>query len=99
MYEPESIRKSVPVSVRKSFPAAIPESIPESIRPISMTKSELAELYFPETFLPSGRKRLMRWIKHCPMLFKELEALGYAPFQKRFTSRQVKLIFYYLGEP
>ena len=43
-----------------------------SFHPISMKKSELALLYFPESMPAVATNRLMRWIHGCPPLMKEL---------------------------
>ena len=54
-----------------------------SLFPSSLTKSELAQLYFP------GAHGLL------PALL----ATGYRVNDRHFTRRQVQLIFEYLGEP
>ena len=84
-------------------------------RPIVMSKSELALLYFPTITMQTSRylvgtfvelitpesatNRLMRWIYSCPPLLQELEATGYHRSQKLLTSRQVALIVAHLGVP
>ena len=70
-----------------------------SFHPISMKKSELALLYFPESMPAVATNRLMRWIHGCPPLMKELESTGYHRPQKLLTSRQVSLIVPHLGDP
>lgn len=70
-----------------------------AFRPVSMKKSELALLYFPQSTPSVGTNRLMRWIHSCPPLMKELESTGYHRSQKYLTSRQVSLITRHLGDP
>ncbi|MBE6286724.1 MAG: DUF4248 domain-containing protein [Mediterranea massiliensis] len=65
----------------------------------SYTKSELGLLYAPHLDQPGAVSRLMRWIKRCAPLYEALQDSGYEPQQKRFTLKQVELIFTYLGEP
>ncbi len=60
-------------------------------KPIS--KSELANLY------GVSRRTLSRWIKQNQALYDNLIFTGYKASQKLFTIEQVKLIFFYLGEP
>lgn len=67
--------------------------------PISMKKSELALLYFPDSMPAVATNRLMRWIHGCPLLMEELEAADYHRSQKLLTSRQVSLIVHHLGDP
>ena len=43
-----------------------------SFHPISMKKSELALLYFPDSTSAVATNRLMRWIYDCPPLMMEL---------------------------
>ncbi|WP_307758694.1 DUF4248 domain-containing protein [uncultured Mediterranea sp.] len=68
-------------------------------RPLSLSKSDLARLYFPEASQAVATNHLMRWIHGCPPLMAQLEATGYSRSQKWFTSRQVALIVAHLGEP
>ena len=58
-----------------------------SFHPISMKKSELALLYFPDSTSAVATNRLMRWIYDCPPLMMELETVGYHRSQKLLTSR------------
>lgn len=70
-----------------------------SFHPISMKKSELSLLYFPDSMPAVATNRLMRWIHGCPLLMEELEAAGYHRSQKLLTFRQVSLIVRHLGDP
>ena len=60
------------------------------IRPYS--KSELAQAY-------AALNRLAAWIRLNRPLTEALRQTGYYTKQRLFTSRQVALIFEYLGEP
>ena len=71
--------------------------IPFSIR--SYTKKELSLMYFPDSIPNTAVKHLMGWIKRCPPLMGELQAMGYHTSNKTFTPRQVKAIVEQLGEP
>ena len=64
--------------------------------PQSLTKSELAELYFPGAPRSSALRLLHKYITSAHGL---LPALGYQRASRRLTRRQVQLIFEYLGEP
>lgn len=68
-------------------------------RIISLSKSRLAGLYFPESSQAVATNRLMRWVHGCRPLMAELEAAGYSRSQKWLTVRQVALIVAHLGEP
>ena len=68
-------------------------------RIISLSKSRLAGLYFPESSQAVATNRLMRWVHGCRPLMAELEAAGYSRAQKWLTVRQVALIVAHLGEP
>lgn len=67
------------------------------IRPYS--KSELAQAYAPEVSPGAALNRLAQWIRFNTALTEALEQAGYRPRQRVFTSRQVELIFRYLGKP
>ena len=53
-----------------------------------MNKTETALLYFPDSTPKVAVRHLMRWIAQCAPLLHALEATGYHPCQKSFTSRQ-----------
>ena len=64
------------------------------------TKKELALLYFPNSSTPHvAVNHLISWIKRCRPLMQELEESGYHKVSKFFTSREVRMIISYLGEP
>lgn len=64
------------------------------------TKKELACQYFPMYENPhSAVNRLMSLINAYTDLVEELEQIGYQKSRRCFTSREVRLIVEYLGEP
>ena len=65
----------------------------------NLQQSELAQAYAPDIAPKSALNRLNLWIKFNAPLNKALQQTGYNPKQKVFTSRQVGLIFDYLGTP
>ena len=62
-------------------------------------KSELAQAYAPDISLGAALNRLALWIKTNTQLSEALKQTDYRVTQRMFTSRQVALIFEYLGEP
>ena len=62
-------------------------------------KSELAKAYAPYLAPGSALNRLAHWISLNAPLSQALAETGYRRSQRLFTSRQVALIFEYLGEP
>ena len=62
-------------------------------------KSELAQAYAPDISPGAALNRLATWIKTNPQLTEALKETNYRVNQQLFTSRQVALIFEYLGEP
>ena len=62
-------------------------------------KSELAQAYAPDICMGAALNRLAQWIKTNSHLTEALKQTDYRPSQRMFTSRQVALIFEYLGEP
>lgn len=67
------------------------------IRPYS--KYELAVAYAPEIGCRSALNRLARWIRTNTALYAELQKTGYKNSQQILTSKQVALVFEYIGEP
>ena len=65
----------------------------------SLTKSELAQLYFPGAPRSSALRLLHKYITSAHGLLPELERVGYQRASRRLTRRQVMIIFEYLGEP
>lgn len=62
-------------------------------------KSELAQLYFPESDTKTALQGLARWIKRCTELEEALEAVGYEKNRRFFRKPEVELIVKFLGEP
>jgi hypothetical protein len=67
--------------------------------PSSLTKSELAQLYFPGAPRSSALRLLHKYITSAHGLLPALERVGYQRASRRLTRRQVMIIFEYLGEP
>lgn len=65
----------------------------------SLTKRQLATMYFPIGSVSNALRRLNRYINHAHGLMPALLATGYRANDRHFTRRQVQLIFEYLGEP
>lgn len=64
------------------------------------SKKELACQYFPMYENPhSAVKRLMSLINSYTDLVARLEQIGYQKNRRWFTSKEVKLIVEYLGDP
>ena len=70
-----------------------------SLFPSSLTKSELAQLYFPGAPRSSALRLLHKYITSAHGLLPALEKVGYQRASRRLTRRQVMIIFEYLGEP
>ena len=62
-------------------------------------KSELAQAYAPDVCQKTALNRLATWIRTNKKLTEALRKTDYRASQHMFTSRQVALIFEYLGEP
>jgi|WetSurMetagenome_2_1015567.scaffolds.fasta_scaffold04537_6 hypothetical protein len=62
-------------------------------------KSELALLYSPDSQPKVAVATLNRWIRRNKELAKALAAIGYNNNRHTFFSREVALIFKYIGEP
>lgn len=60
---------------------------------------ELAALYFVNSSPRAATTQLRRWIDRNQSMKSELTEAGYKDGQRVFTTRQVELIFRYLGEP
>ena len=72
----------------------------DACKPLSsLTKSELAQLYFPGAPRSSALRLLHKYITSAHGLLPALEQVGYQRTSRRLTRRQVQLIFEYLGEP
>ncbi|GEM_PF-2900565 len=63
------------------------------------TKSELAKLYFPYLAESSALKQFNIWVWRDKELAGLLRSRGLTPLTRRYTPRQIEIIFDYLGEP
>ncbi len=64
-----------------------------------MSKKQLALAYAPELSESGAYKRLHQWLHFNKQLMSDLYAANYQDKQRVFTSRQVAIIYEYLGEP
>lgn len=71
----------------------------EEIPVRAMSKKELAVAYAPELTIKGATNRLGRWMRYNAHLMAELEEAGYRTSQRIMTSRQVGIVFKYLGRP
>ena len=62
-------------------------------------KYDLAVAYFPTVSPHTALKLFRRELRHNSALWQALLSANYRTTQKRFTPRQVSLIYQYLGEP
>jgi len=69
------------------------------IIPASISKRELALHYAPDLTPHGATNRLLDWLKRDEPTMQRLYEAGYRPKQKFFTSRQIRIIFEFLGEP
>ncbi|MCR5314005.1 MAG: DUF4248 domain-containing protein [Bacteroidaceae bacterium] len=65
----------------------------------TVSKSELAMQYAPELTPKAAVNRLMSWLQRDEQTMNALRNAGYTPRQHVFTSRQVQIIYGFLGEP
>lgn len=64
------------------------------------SKRELAMMYFPNNLNEqSAVTNLRRMMYRIPELMDELRKAYYNPRGRSFTSRQVGILFHYLGQP
>ena len=74
--------------------------IPDNMfQPRPYGKAELALLYHPLSTPETAMKTLYRWMKGCPLLMAELEAMHYNPKRRTFLKPEVEAIVRHLGEP
>ena len=62
-------------------------------------KNELAMMYFPDVSKAAASRNFRRWIKNCPPMMKELEAMGYDKNRQYLLKAEVVVIVKHLGEP
>lgn len=63
-----------------------------------MTTSKLALAYFPTDKSKTAQQKLAGWMRIEP-LRRKLELLGWKPYQKVLTPKQVACIVDHVGEP
>ena len=66
---------------------------------LSMTKSQLAWQFSPNLTQSAALNRLHRWIHGDRDLLTALRATGYRDSQRVLTSKQLSLIYEYIGTP
>lgn len=76
-----------------------PEDMEKQWRVRPYYKNELAQAYAPDISPGAALNRLALWIRVNTSLSEALAQTGYQSKQRVFTSKQVALIFEYLGEP
>ena len=62
-------------------------------------KNELAMMYFPDVTKDAASRNFRRWIRQCPPMMKELEAMGYDKNRQYLLKAEVEVIVKHLGEP
>lgn len=65
----------------------------------SLSKKQLALQYFPDITPQGAVHKLMDFVNRDEELLCAIRHTGYRDRQKRFTSRQVGIIYGYLGDP
>jgi len=64
-----------------------------------ISKTDLAQAYFPYIQERCARKKLMQYINEDPELLTQLLESGYNPMCHQFSPKQVEIIFNVLGNP
>ena len=62
-------------------------------------KNELAMMYFPDVTKDAASRNFRRWIRQCPPMMKELQAMGYDKNRQYLLKAEVEVIVKHLGEP
>ena len=65
----------------------------------TLSKTELAWQFSPKMSQSGALNRLRRWIDGDPELLSALRSAGYRRNQRLFTTRQLSIIYDYLGDP
>lgn len=63
------------------------------------SKTQLAQLYFPDSSPETARRHLMDWINGNSELVAALKRAGYKDGDRILKKRHVKLIFEYIDDP
>ena len=71
----------------------------EEIPVKSYSLSELSQLYSPSLSVSAATKQLLRWMLRHPNLVSRLQETGWQKGQRRFSPKQIALLFECLGPP
>jgi len=71
----------------------------EEIPVKSYSLSELSQLYSPSLSVSAATKQLLRWMLRHPNLVPRLQETGWQKGQRRFSPKQIALLFECLGPP
>ena len=71
----------------------------EEIPVKSYSLSELSQLYSPSLSVSAATKQLLRWMLRHPNLVSRLQEIGWQKGQRRFSPKQIALLFECLGPP
>ena len=71
----------------------------EEIPVKSYSLSELSQLYSPSLSVSAATKQLLRWMLRHPNLVSRLQEAGWQKGQRRFSPKQIALLFECLGPP
>ena len=55
-------------------------------------KNELAMMYFPDVTKDAASRNFRRWIRQCPPMMKELQAMGYDKNRQYLLKAEVEVI-------
>lgn len=100
-HSPKYYIKNMNINPESQTPHNVRTTSPRSggLGGLPLSKSSLAQRYFPGRTLHSATNRLREWINRNRSLRDALAATGYTDRQRILTVRQVRLIVKYLGEP
>ena len=65
----------------------------------SYSMAELGQLYSPSLSVSAATKQLLRWMERHPNLIPRLQADGWKKGQRRFSPKQISVLFDCLGAP
>ena len=66
---------------------------------LPISKKQMALAYAPDLTVGGAVNRLRKWLHLNPELIADLRRTGYRETQHILTTRQVEIIYHYLGEP
>ena len=73
--------------------------IHEDQRIQSYSMAELSQLYSPSLSVSAASKQLLRWMGRHPNLITRLKEAGWQKGQRRFSPKQISVLFDCLGAP